>query len=173
METNLNPAPEAPTAAEPKPEVKEPAAPAKAPDASSVVYFSREQETLEKQLKALKRIHRWGMIRTIACIVVAVAMVVAAYSVGQLLPQVSQLLNELNTLTAELASVDFLALTDQLSQLAVAGTEGINVATEALTETMEGMNSINFEALGESVEGLSSVVDNLKTVTDRLGRIFR
>ena len=98
---------------------------------------------------------------------------VAAYSVGQLLPQVSQLLNELNTLTAELASVDFLALTDQLSQLAVAGTEGINVATEALTETMEGMNSINFEALGESVEGLSSVVDNLKTVTDRLGRIFR
>lgn len=123
----------------------------------------------EKQAALLEKMHKMDIIRTVACVLVALVALVSAVVV---LPKASSILinadntvNELSGVVDELQQVDFIAMSRSITELAEAGTRGLTGATEELIKTLQQMQSIDFEALSESIE-------NLNTVSGGMAKLF-
>ena len=61
--------------------------------------------------------------------------------------------------------VDFIAMSEGITELTRVGSESLTGATVELIKTMQQLQSIDFEALSESIE-------NLNTVSDGMAKLF-
>lgn len=125
--------------------------------------------TRDEQLELLKKIHRQSKLRTWACVaiaaIIAIAVVTILPMVSSVMPKLDSLLSELNGITATLSEIDFVGLTDSITELTVVGTESLSAASEELSAAMEGLNKIDFDALSEAI-------DNFNAVSNKMARLF-
>lgn len=123
----------------------------------------------EQQAKLLKKMRRMDMIRTLACVLVAVAAVGMAVilvpRVTGVLDQANTALTELTAVTEELSKIDFEGMSEGINTLTAVGAESIVSAAEEMTQTMEDMQKIDFDALAESIE-------NFNTISSKMARLF-
>ena len=115
----------------------------------------------EQQAKLLKKMRRMDMIRTVACVLVAVVAVgMAAIIMPRLtgmLDQANIALTELTAVTEELNKIDFEGMSEGINTLTAVGAESIVAAAEEMTETMHNMQQIDFGALAEGIENFNAV----------------
>lgn len=115
----------------------------------------------EQQAKLLKKMRRMDMIRTIACVLVAVAAVGMAVilmpRLTNLLDQANAALTELTAVTEELNKIDFEGMSEGINTLTAVGAESIVAAADEMTETMHNMQQIDFGALAEGIENFNAV----------------
>ena len=115
----------------------------------------------EQQAKLLKKMRRMDMIRTVACVLVAVVAVgMAAILMPKLtgmLDQANIALTELTAVTEELNKIDFEGMSEGINTLTAVGAESIVAAAEEMTETMHNMQQIDFGALAEGIENFNAV----------------
>lgn len=115
----------------------------------------------EQQARLLKKMRRMDMIRTLACVLVAVVAVGIAVT---LVPRVNAMLDQANTaltgltaVTEELNKIDFEGMSEGINTLTAVGAESILAAAGEMTETMHNMQQIDFAALAESIENFNSI----------------
>lgn len=115
----------------------------------------------EQQAKLLKKMRRMDMIRTLACVLVAVVAVGIAITlvprVNAMLDQANTALTELTAVTEELNKIDFEGMSEGINTLTAVGAESILAAAGEMTETMHNMRQIDFAALAESIENFNSI----------------
>lgn len=123
----------------------------------------------QQQAKLLKKMRRMDLIRTLACVLVAVVVVGMAVilvpKLSAMLNQANVVLTELTAVTEKLNQVDLIGMTESITQLTQVGAESLATATDELTATMKGLQEIDFAALGESIE-------NLNAISSGMARIF-
>ena len=123
----------------------------------------------QQQAKLLKKMRRMDLIRTLACVLVAVMAVGMAVifvpKLSAMLNKANVVLTELTAVTEELNQVDLIGMTESITQLTQVGAESLATATDELTATMKGLQEIDFAALGESIE-------NLNAISSGMARIF-
>lgn len=113
-------------------------------------------DTGAEQLKLLKKIHRMGVIRTIACVLV---FAVAAGSALYVLPGVNNLVGKLTVVADNLEQIDVTYMTESVTNLAVTGTEGIETALEEVTNALDTINKLDIDTLNQSIADLGAVVE--------------
>ena len=129
----------------------------------------RTQTAEELQAKLLRKMHRMDLIRTVACVLVAVVALVSAAVVlprgNSILINADNTVNELSAVVDELQQVDFIAMSEGITELTRVGSESLTDATVELIKTMQQLQSVDFEALSESI-------DNLNTVSGGMAKLF-
>ncbi|MBR2155334.1 MAG: hypothetical protein IJ941_00115 [Clostridia bacterium] len=123
----------------------------------------------EQQAKLLKKMRRMDMIRTLACVLVAVVAVGIAITlvprVNTMLDQANTALTELTAVTEDLNKIDFEGMSEGINTLTAVGAESILAAAGEMTETMHNMQKIDFDALAESIE-------NFNAISSKMARLF-
>lgn len=123
----------------------------------------------EQQAKLLKKMRRMDMIRTLACVLVAVVAVGIAITlvprVNTMLDQANTALTELTAVTEDLNKIDFEGMSEGINTLTAVGAESILAAAGEMTETMHNMQKIDFDALSESIE-------NFNAISTKMARLF-
>ena len=123
----------------------------------------------EQQAKLLKKMRRMDMIRTLACVLVAVVAVGIAVTlvprVNTMLDQANTALTELTAVTEDLNKIDFEGMSEGINTLTAVGAESILAAAGEMTETMHNMQKIDFDALSESIE-------NFNAISTKMARLF-
>ena len=123
----------------------------------------------EQQAKLLKKMRRMDMIRTLACVLVAVVAVGIAVTlvprVNTMLDQANTALTELTAVTEDLNKIDFEGMSEGINTLTAVGAESILAAAGEMTETMHNMQKIDFDALAESIE-------NFNAISSKMARLF-
>ena len=123
----------------------------------------------EQQAKLLKKMRRMDMIRTLACVLVAVVAVGIAITlvprVNTMLDQANTALTELTAVTEDLNKIDFEGMSEGINTLTAVGAESILAAAGEMTETMHNMQKIDFDALAESIE-------NFNAISTKMARLF-
>ena len=131
---------------------------------------TKQTQTAEElQAQLLRKMHSMDLIRTAACVLVAA---VALVSAAVVLPRASSILtnadntvNELSAVVDQLQQVDFIAMSEGITELTRAGSESLTDAAAELIKTLRQLQAIDFEALSESI-------DNLNTVSGGMARLF-
>ena len=124
---------------------------------------TKQTQTAEElQAQLLRKMHSMDLIRTAACVLVAVVVLVSAVVV---LPRANSILTNADNTVNELQQVDFIAMSEGITELTRVGSESLTGATVELIKTMQQLQSIDFEALSESIE-------NLNTVSDGMAKLF-
>lgn len=118
-------------------------------------------------------------LRTVFMGIFAGAAVALALTVilllSSVMPRLEATIDDLNTVTSTLTKIDIVKIADEISALAVTGTEGINQALTELDTALAGfdnalkdvsraisvLESIDIEGLNKSIGDLSSVVGPL------------
>ena len=123
----------------------------------------------EQQAMLLKKMRRMDMIRTLACVLVAVVAVGIAVTlvprVNTMLDQANTALTELTAVTEDLNKIDFEGMSEGINTLTAVGAESILAAAGEMTETMHNMQKIDFDALAESIE-------NFNAISSKMARLF-
>ncbi|MBE6922794.1 MAG: hypothetical protein E7465_06395 [Ruminococcaceae bacterium] len=133
-----------------------------------------EQNT--EMLELLRKIEKSNRTKTVTNVLVCVFMLAAAVSciaiclmVWQLMPQVNGLLGQLETVltdleqtTRQLAAVDLEAMVANVDSLAV-------YAQDSLQQTMDKLNTIDFETLNQAIGDLAKVIEPLANFFGRFG----
>lgn len=117
-----------------------------------------------EQLKLLKKMHFMGIVRTIACVIVCLAVVGSAFYV---LPGVSELVNKLNVVVSNLEQIDINLMTESVTNLAVSGTEGIETALVQVSSALENINRLDIDSLNKSIADLGAVVEPMAKLFGR------
>lgn len=123
---------------------------------------NREMVELLKQIeKSGRQRARTGKILCVLALAVAVCCVLTAVSVVRLVPQVSEVIGQAQRVlgnleqTAEaLAAADLSGMVSDVDTLVASG-------QQSLSQTMEKLNTIDFEALNAAIEDLAAVVEPL------------
>ena len=131
---------------------------------------TKQTQTAEElQAQLLRKMHSMDLIRTAACVLVAVVVLVSAVVVlpraNSILTNADNTVNELSAVVDELQQVDFIAMSEGITELTRECSESLTGATVELIKTMQQLQSIDFEALSESIE-------NLNTVSDGMAKLF-
>ena len=120
---------------------------------------TKQTQTAEElQAQLLRKMHSMDLIRTAACVVVLPRA-------NSILTNADNTVNELSAVVDELQQVDFIAMSEGITELTRVGSESLTGATVELIKTMQQLQSIDFEALSESIE-------NLNTVSDGMAKLF-
>ena len=82
--------------------------------------------------------------------------------VESLLEQAESVMTNLETVTSELAEVDFAEMVNDVDQLVTSSQEG-------LEETLEKVNSIDIKKLNDAIDGLSKVVEPMAKLFNVFG----
>lgn len=133
-----------------------------------------EQNT--EMLELLRKIEKSNRTKTVTNVLVCVFMLAAAVSciaiclmIRQLMPQVNGLLGQLETVltdleqtTRQLAAVDLETMVANVDSLAV-------YAQDSLQQTMDKLNTIDFETLNKAIGDLAKVIEPLANFFGRFG----
>lgn len=131
-----------------------------------------EQNT--EMLELLRKIEKSNRTKTVTNVLVCVFMLAAAVSciaiclmIRQLMPQVNGLLGQMETVlfdleqtTRQLAAVDLEAMVANVDSLAV-------YAQDSLQQTMDKLNTIDFETLNQAIGDLAKVIEPLANFVER------
>jgi hypothetical protein len=122
----------------------------------------------QEMLELLRKIEKSNRQKNVTNVIMCVFMLAAAAScvfiglmVFRLMPQVNGLLSQMETVlsdleqtTGQLAALDLESMVTNMDSLAV-------YAQESLQQTMEKLDTIDFETLNKAIEDLSAVVEPL------------
>ena len=122
----------------------------------------------QEMLELLRKIERSGRQKNVTNILLCLFMLAAAVScvtlcvmVCRLLPQVNDLLGQMETVMTDLEqTVRRLSALDLESMVANANSLAV-VAQDSLQQTMEKLNTVDFETLNKAIEDLSKVIEPL------------
>lgn len=122
----------------------------------------------QEMLELLRKIEKSGRQKNVTNILLCLFMLAAAVScvtlcvmVCRLLPQVNALLGQMETVMTDLEqTVRRLSALDLESMVANANSLAV-VAQESLQQTMEKLNTVDFETLNKAIEDLSKVIEPL------------
>ena len=128
------------------------------------MHMDQNQEMLE----LLRKIEKSGRQKNVTNLLLCLFMLAAAVScvtlcvmVCRLLPQVNDLLGQMETVMTDLEqTVRRLSALDLESMVANANSLAV-VAQESLQQTMEKLNTVDFETLNKAIEDLSKVIEPL------------
>lgn len=122
----------------------------------------------QEMLELLRKIEKSNRQKNVTNVIMCVFMLAAAAScvfiglmVFRLMPQVNGLLGQLETVlsdleqtTGQLAALDLESMVNNMDSLAV-------YAQESLQQTMEKLDTIDFETLNKAIEDLAKVIEPL------------
>ena len=125
-------------------------------------------ELLQKIEKTNRQQVRSSRLLCILMIVTALCCAAAIFLVSSLLPQVTTILprvdavltqmqtvlGNLELTSSQLASVDFGSMVDNVDSLVITG-------QQSLQQTMDKLNTIDFDALNQAIQNLADVVEPL------------
>lgn len=122
----------------------------------------------QEMLELLRKIEKSGRQKNVTNLLLCLFMLAAAVScvtlcvmVCRLLPQVNDLLGQMETVMIDLEqTVRRLSALDLESMVANANSLAV-VAQESLQQTMEKLNTVDFETLNKAIEDLSKVIEPL------------
>ena len=122
----------------------------------------------QEMLELLRKIERSGRQKNVTNLLLCLFMLAAAVScvtlcvmVCRLLPQVNDLLGQMETVMTDLEqTVRRLSALDLESMVANANSLAV-VAQESLQQTMDKLNTIDFETLNKAIEDLAEVIEPL------------
>ena len=122
----------------------------------------------QEMLELLRKIEKSGRQKNVTNLLLCLFMLAAAVScvtlcvmVCRLLPQVNDLLGQMETVMTDLErTVRRLSALDLESMVANANSLAV-VAQESLQQTMEKLNTVDFETLNKAIEDLSKVIEPL------------
>ena len=122
----------------------------------------------QEMLELLRKIEKSGRQKNVTNILLCLFMLAAAVScvtlcvmVCRLLPQVNDLLGQMETVMTDLEqTVRRLSALDLESMVANANSLAV-VAQDSLQQTMEKLNTVDFETLNKAIEDLSKVIEPL------------
>ena len=122
----------------------------------------------QEMLELLRKIERSGRQKNVTNLLLCLFMLAAAVScvtlcvmVCRLLPQVNDLLGQMETVMTDLEqTVRRLSALDLESMVANANSLAV-VAQDSLQQTMEKLNTVDFETLNKAIEDLSKVIEPL------------
>ena len=128
------------------------------------MHMDQNQEMLE----LLRKIEKSGRQKNVTNLLLCLFMLAAAVScvtlcvmVCRLLPQVNGLLGQMETVMTDLEqTVRRLSALDLESMVANANSLAV-VAQDSLQQTMEKLNTVDFETLNKAIEDLSKVIEPL------------
>lgn len=126
--------------------------------------MEQNQEMLELLRKIEKSNRQKNVTNIILCVfmlIAAVSCVVICVTVCRLIPQVNGLLSQMETVLTDLeqtaralAALDLETMAGNVNSLAV-------YAQDSLQQTMEKLNTIDFETLNKAIEDLAKVIEPL------------
>ena len=131
-------------------------------------------DTNQEMLALLRNIEKSNRQKVITNILVCLFMVAAAGSciaicvmLGQLIPQVNQVIGQMQEVLANLEETS-----DQLARLdletMVTNVDSLAVyAQQSLQQTMEKLNTIDFETLNRAIGDLAKVIEPLAKFVDK------
>ena len=126
--------------------------------------MDQNQEMLELLRKIEKSSRQKNVTNLLLCLFMlaaAVSCVTLCVMVCRLLPQVNDLLGQMETVMTDLEqTVRRLSALDLESMVANANSLAV-VAQESLQQTMEKLNTVDFETLNKAIEDLSKVIEPL------------
>ena len=113
----------------------------------------------------------------VLCVAVLVAAllgaaVLLAPRVRSTLDEVDVCLEQLQSIESTLSQIDFVAMADSVTELAVNGNESLSVAMGELSGAMDGMNGAIGRINSLDFEKLNSSIDDLGAILDPLSRLF-
>ena len=122
----------------------------------------------QEMLELLRKIEKSGRQKNVTNLLLCLFMLAAAVScvtlcvmVCRLLPQVNDLLGQMETVMTDLEqTVRRLSALDLESMVANANSLAV-VAQDSLQQTMEKLNTVDFETLNKAIEDLSKVIEPL------------
>lgn len=122
----------------------------------------------QEMLELLRKIEKSGRQKNVTNLLLCLFMLAAAVScvtlcvmVCRLLPQVNGLLGQMETVMTDLEqTVRRLSALDLESMVANANSLAV-VAQDSLQQTMEKLNTVDFETLNKAIEDLSKVIEPL------------
>ena len=122
----------------------------------------------QEMLELLRKIEKSGRQKNVTNLLLCLFMLAAAVScvtlcvmVCRLLPQVNDLLGQMETVMTDLEqTVRRLSALDLESMVANANSLAV-VAQESLQQTMEKLNTVDFETLNKAIEDLSKLIEPL------------
>ena len=122
----------------------------------------------QEMLELLRKIEKSGRQKNVTNLLLCLFMLAAAVScvtlcvmVCRMLPQVNDLLGQMETVMTDLEqTVRRLSALDLESMVANANSLAV-VAQESLQQTMEKLNTVDFETLNKAIEDLSKVIEPL------------
>lgn len=122
----------------------------------------------QEMLELLRKIEKSGRQKNVTNLLLCLFMLAAAVScvtlcvmVCRLLPQVNDLLGQMETVMTDLEqTVRRLSALDLESMVTNANSLAV-VAQESLQQTMEKLNTVDFETLNKAIEDLSKVIEPL------------
>lgn len=131
-------------------------------------------EQNREMLELLRKIEKSNRQKVVTNVLVCLFMLAAAASciaicfmISGLLPRVNELMGQLETVlanleqtTRQLAALDLEAMVANVDSLAV-------YAQDSLAQTMEKLNTIDFETLNRAIEDLAKVIEPLAKFVGR------
>lgn len=126
-------------------------------------------ELLRKIEESGRRQVRIGWVLCLCVVLCVVCCGAMAALVWEVIPQVDGVIGQLQTVlgnlettTEQLASIDFAGMVEDVDALVVTG-------QQSLEQTMEKLNTIDFNALNRAIEDLQKVVEPLSKVMKVFG----
>ena len=142
--------------------------------------MEENKETLEllRKIEKNSRMQTYsGYARTVLVLVCAASMVVLTMAVMKLMPQIREILVQAQQAVNQVGTVlDYLEETShELSQVdmqaMVSNVDGLVTASQqSLEETMDKLNSVDFDTLNKAIKDLAAVTQSLAKVTSIFGR---
>ena len=134
------------------------------------------REILEKLDKSNRQQVRYARLQSLLLVLTALSFMALVLLVAKLMPQLQSfageahellgqaetVLTNLETVTAELAQIEFVEMIDDVDAL-------VSSSQAGLEETLEKVNSIDIETLNEAIDGLSKVVEPLAKLFNVFG----
>ena len=128
----------------------------------------------QEMLELLRKIEKSNRQKNVTNVILCVFMLAAAVScifiglmIFRLMPQIHGLLTRMDMVMTDLeqtarslAALDLEAMADNVNSLAV-------YAQESLHQTMEKLNTIDFETLNKAIEDLAKVIEPLANLVDK------
>ena len=127
------------------------------------------QELMERLDESNRKQARFAMLQCVFSIISAVCCAGLFLLVYSLLPQLRELtmqvetvLANLETVTTELASIDFAGMVNSIDSL-------VSSSQAGLEDAVSKLNSLDFETLNKAIKNLSDVIEPLSKLTKFFG----
>ncbi len=128
----------------------------------------------QEMLELLRSIEKSNRQKVVTNVLVCIFMLAAAASciliclhLGQLIPQVSQVISQMQAVLSgleetseQIAALDLESMVNNVDSLAV-------YAQQSLQQTMDKLNTIDFETLNKAIEDLAKVIEPLAELVDK------
>lgn len=138
--------------------------PASSPEMMNIYLKQLTQDMTSQKLYQKKQLWH-ARLRSILSVAAFLLFFTALFAA---VPTVNSILSNLNSISDELAKVEFVEMTESVTTIAVEGTESIDYAMEeldtalsSLDEALKTVTMIDVDKLNQSIEDLSAIMSPL------------